>query len=361
MQYDFIIVGAGIAGASAAWSLSAHGKVLIVEAQTPASGASGVAAGLFSPMLALRGRPAWRIHESIEAFYRQLDESEARPLFDDRGVLRPAKDEQQAAYFLESTSRKPDEARWLPPEASQEQHPLVHAPFGSMYVPRGGAIHIATYVNRLITAVQHRGADLLTHARVVDWDDLNEGGAFVVVHHQDGSQHRLEASHVLFCWGKTFSDIPSLAHLNLHHTKGQTIRVTRPKDVPTDSLIPISGNGYIMPSPDHLAIGSSYEHTYASEAPTSEVSQALFQKAQHLVPALHDSKIIDAQVGFRLTVPGIRKPIVGPIPGYSRIFAFSGFGSKGLLLAPLLSYELFEHLHTPSKIPKELRITVKTL
>ena len=88
-------MGAGLAGASAALALSEREDVLILEAVEPAAGASGVAGGLFSPMIALRGRPVWRIDDAIEAFQAQLRASAATHLFDDRGVLRPAKDEQQ--------------------------------------------------------------------------------------------------------------------------------------------------------------------------------------------------------------------------------------------------------------------------
>lgn len=359
MIYDTIIVGAGIAGISAALALGREENVLVVEARTPAAGASGVAGGLFSPMLALRGRPIWRIQEAIDAFYRQLDDTNGQAFYDNRGVIRPAHDEQQAIYFKESVAFLPDEAEWLSAEESQERFPLVHAPYGSMFVHRAGAVNLADYVNYLAQAARQQGVDIRTHTRVTEFGDA-QNGAYLNVETGDGLTERLETKRVILCWGRTFLETPALDHLHLHLVKGQTIRITLPKGIAHQDLIPTSGKGYIIPQPDHIAVGSSFEHTYTSEAASQDVSIELLQKACTMVPALHESTVIDAQIGFRVTVPGYRMPIVGQIPGYERVYAFSAFGSKGLLLAPLLAYELPGYLSNTLKIPSELQLRVKT-
>jgi len=360
LKYNTIIVGAGIAGVSAALALSRQEMVLVVEAGEPAAGASGVAGGLFSPMPALRGRPSWRMQESIEAFHRQLDETEGHHLFDNRGVLRPAHDEQQAAYFKESIAMAPDEAEWLEAEASAERFPHIHAPLGAMFVRRAGAVNLPEYVKHLARAAQSQGVAFRTQTRVVGWSE-NESRVFLEVEHESRQSERLEAGRVLLCWGRTFLQNPSFSHLNLHQVKGQTIRVTLPEGLTPNDLIPISSKGYMAPQADHVAIGSSYEHQYTTDGPTPEIATELFEKACYVVPALQNSQFIDGQAGFRVTVPGYRMPIIGPLPGYSRIHAFSAFGSKGLLLAPLLSYELPGLLSNPSQISPELRPRVKSL
>lgn len=50
MQYDYLIVGAGISGTAAAYELALHGSVLLVEAETaPGYHATGRSAALFTP------------------------------------------------------------------------------------------------------------------------------------------------------------------------------------------------------------------------------------------------------------------------------------------------------------------------
>ena len=359
MRYNTIIVGAGIAGVSAALALSRQETVLVVEAAEPAAGASGVAGGLFSPMLALRGRPVWRMVESIEAFHRQLSEAEGHHLFDNRGVLRPAHNEQQVVYFKESIAMVPDEAEWLEADASAERFPHIYAPLGSMFVRRAGAVNLPEYVKHLAKAAQHQGVIFRTQTRAIGWGE-SDNRVFLEVEQESGQKERFEADRLVLCWGRTFLQHPSFSDLYLHQIKGQTIRVTLPEGLTRNDLIPISSKGYIVPQSDHVAIGSSYEHQYTTEGPTPEIANDLFEMASHIVPALQTSRLIDGQAGFRVTVPGYRMPIVGPLPGYSRIHAFSAFGSKGLLLAPLLSYELPHLLSNPSQIWPELRLRVKS-
>ena len=50
MQYDFLVVGAGISGTAAAYELALHGTVLLLEAEmTPGYHATGRSAALFTP------------------------------------------------------------------------------------------------------------------------------------------------------------------------------------------------------------------------------------------------------------------------------------------------------------------------
>ena len=110
-KYDTIIVGAGLAGASAALHLGLHERVLLIEATHAGAGASGVAGGLFNPFIAYRGRPVWRFSEAIASFHALLELGNATRLFDNRGLLRPARDEQQAAYYQQSIKAFPNHLR----------------------------------------------------------------------------------------------------------------------------------------------------------------------------------------------------------------------------------------------------------
>ena len=139
-----------------------------------------------------------------------------------------------------------------------------------------------------------------------------------------------------------------LTALNLHALKGQTVRVARPDALPR-GLIPLSGQGYVVPEQDTLIVGSSYEHDFADLAPSDEQTRQILAKASWMLPGLQEAAVLDATAGVRVTVPGARLPMLGPLPGRSRIWIFTGLGSKGLLMAPLLARNLpsfFEHPET---------------
>ena len=75
-----------------------------------------------------------------------------------------------------------------------------------------------------------------------------------------------------------------------------------------------------------------------------------------MVPALAGAPLLDARAGVRVTVPGDRMPLLGPLPGRKRIWILTGLGSKGLMMAPLLARTLPHYLTNPSTIPVDVHV-----
>ena len=363
MDADSLIIGAGIAGVSAALILCKQERVVIVESHEPAAGTSGVAAGLFSPLFAMRGRPIWRMHEAIDAFERQLADTESEALFDRRGVLRPARDPQQVGFFKESINRVPGEAEWLLAAESVEKYPYVQAPLGAMWIRRGGAVNLKTYVQHLAQVATSRGVELHNGFRMSSWGETPEGAYANIetTHEKHGgpNKKRITAKRLILAYGTSIFSDPFFEHISVSANKGQTIRISHPPSLSFESIPPVSGQGYIIPQKDHFAVGSSFEHTFNSLAPSPTISQELLTKARMMVPALEESHILDAQTGVRVSVPGIRLPLIDALPGFERTWIFSAFGSKGLLLSPLLAQWLPEYLSNPQSVPEELRLRAK--
>ena len=88
-NFDTIIAGAGLAGASAAMALAKSGqRVCILDRSEFASGASGSGLALVSPMMSRKGRPVWKVREALDRLGRT-----------DTGLLRPASSLDQATYL----------------------------------------------------------------------------------------------------------------------------------------------------------------------------------------------------------------------------------------------------------------------
>lgn len=363
-RFDTIIVGAGLAGASVALHLSRQERVLLIEADKPGAGASGVAGGLFSPLIALRGRPVWRIDEAIDAFRHQLDIAGATDLFDDRGVLRPAKDPQQVEFFKQSARMAPQHAVWLPPEEARARYPKIASPLGALFASTGGACSTSAFATQMTRAAVKNGATLLSPCVATNWGETADTAYIDVCSATDtapANTRRYYAGRLILAIGRTFFEHPALQTLDLHAVKGQTIRVKRPAGLAFEDLPPTSGLAYIIPEQDTLAIGSSFEHTFEDDALSDAVTQSLLDKAAAVLPGLEAAPVLEAHVGIRVTVPRIRLPMVGPLPGRTRTWAFTAFGSKGLLLAPLLARALKSYFTRPELIPDEIRVRIKTL
>ena len=70
LLFDTVIAGFGLAGACAARVISERESVLLLEASAPGAGASGIYAGLVSPLMARRARAVWRINDAVNVLDR---------------------------------------------------------------------------------------------------------------------------------------------------------------------------------------------------------------------------------------------------------------------------------------------------
>ena len=157
-SYDVVIAGAGIAGACAALALSRDCEVLVVEADEPAAGASGAAAGLVNPLMGRKAKAVWRIEQALTGFMHTLADAGAEALFHDTGVLRPTVEEKQVQFFQDALARHGDYAEWLPDAAVRERFPAVQTCGGALWIPRGGAIDVTAFVRAVLAAAQKQGA-----------------------------------------------------------------------------------------------------------------------------------------------------------------------------------------------------------
>ena len=350
MSHDanFIIVGAGLAGACAAFTLSAHGSVHVLEADTPASGASGAAAGLVNPFMGRRARPVWRIREALAAVPALLEAAHAGELFPQRGVLRPVVEPDQAEPFREAAETHPELATWLSPATVRDRYPALGTEHGALYIARGGAIRVGAMVEALLDAAQDRGATVETQAPVLYWRETPDA-AVVEVDRGTAGTEELRADRVILALGQGYPPFPELRRLGLSGVKGQTVRVARPNDH-ADSLPPLSGRGYIVPEDDTLVLGSNYDNNFDDLTPDPDATAYIREKTARMRPGVDQTEVLDEVAGVRVKTEN-NHPVLGPLPRRNRLWAFTGLGSKGLLTAPLLARALPDYLTDPTSIP----------
>lgn len=351
-DYDIIIAGGGLAGACAALVLSEEQRVLLLEADEPASGASGAAAGLVNPFMARRARPTWRLEEALTALQDLLARAGASQLLRGEGVLRPARSEKQAGFFREATETHPEYTSWLGAEAAAARFPDVKAPEGALWIPAGGAIDLSAMIRTLLATAEEKGAVVHTQTQATGWEENEKS---VIVHAEAaGAARTWHAGRLLLAVGQGYATFPELKALGLRGVKGQTVRVRRPAGL--DGLPPLSGYGYIVPDSDTLIVGSSYEHDFEDLAPSPEQTKRILQKAARMVPALSGAEVLEEKAGVRVMPEGSYLPLVGPLLGHERTWIFTALGSRGLLTAPLLARELPGYFRAPASIPAEVQL-----
>jgi len=351
---DVIVVGAGLAGACAAFVLSAHMQVHVLEADRPASGASGAAAGLVNPFMGRRARPVWRLREALAAIPTLLDAAGAGHLFPPEGVLRPVVDPDQEAPFRAAAAEHPDLASWRSAADVRAAFPAVQTDVGALHVPEGGAIDVPAMVETLLAAAAERGATVETETPVVYWRETP--GSAVVEVGRGSRTEELRADRVLLTLGQGYRPFPELRRLGLDGVKGQTVRVRRPPSL-SGPLPPLSGRGYVVPdSEESLILGSNYDNDFEDLRPDPQATAYIREKTARMVPGVDETKILNEWAGVRVKSTHSNRPIVGPLPRRDRIWAFTALGSKGLLTAPLLALDLPTYMEYPDSIPDPVRV-----
>lgn len=177
MQYDFLVVGAGISGTAAAYELALHGSVLLVEAET-ATGyhATGRSAALFTPH---QGTPLVQAVNRVSAafFANPPDGFVDQRLLSPRGSLTIAEpgqeDQLQALLALSAPGREVHE---VSAAAALAMAPLLRPErIGSaVHEPGVADIDVDALHQGYLRGFRQRGGTLANGQRITALDRVGE-------------------------------------------------------------------------------------------------------------------------------------------------------------------------------------------
>ena len=349
-KYDVVIAGAGLAGTTAAFHLSKGSRVLLIEASGVGGGATGVGAGIASPILARKGNPAYEARSALDDLDKLMAEVgfRAEP---QRPLIRPALDKRQLRYYERSAVENPDLVEWLSTAESLARYPGVSAPLGSLRLKRGHVINMRNFAIRVAAAAAERGCEIVAPAQLESWEESADD---VAVRFSNAGNRReaVRATRLILAMGVGYHTFESLRELNLHPVKGQLIRATCPAalcDLPN-----VTGPGYLAHDSGDIVLGSTFEHGVVDTKPSGNATREILSKMLPLVTGVRDADY-SASAGVRVTVPGTRLPMLGPISAGGRTWIYTGLGSKGLLMSAYLSARLPTYLADPEEIPVRMR------
>ncbi len=350
--------------------------------------ASSIGSGISSPLMSRRARPVWRMESAVSALKHLMDITRADALFSKKGILKLALSEEQAAHFKDAAGKWPVYGQWIDTMDAGRRWPAIHAPFGALHVSEGTSVSLPAWSEHLIRYATSRGAHCMTDARMLSW---TERGPKITVRirvgrGKNGRIEGIDTSRLILALGADYLRFAELAALNLHPIKGQWALVECPHF--EDDVIPVSGAGYVVEekriidekpfggqkqfsgqkrfggqkqtkdSPG-LSLGSTFEHAYRHLRTDRGSLSGMISNAAQMIPAVEQSRVLASGAAIRVTVPGIRLPMVGPLRRDSNVWIFTGLGSKGILMAPMLALELPDYFSDPGSIPKEIRVTYR--
>ena len=163
--------------------------------------------------------------------------------------------------------------------------------------------------------------------------------------------NQFTAAKIVFNEGAAAIENPFFPKGKLHQKKGEYLTIKAP-DFNCDTLL--KGKYYVIPlGADLYKVGATFNHKENSLKPTKEGKMEMYQELKKII--MVPFEVIDQEVGLRPTVKD-RRPLLGNLQEFENIYFFNGLGTRGLLMAPLLSQQLFEYMEFSTALPKEIDI-----
>ena len=327
-NWDVIIVGGGIIGLSLAIELrKQNAQVLIVERGEPGREASHAAAGMLadteiedaSPLKSL-ARASARMYP--EFVHELQDESGINCDLRDQGTLQFT----SALDHVLTEIGSPDLLRrgLLRKEIADLEPALAPSSVPIMYLQER-SVDPRALTSAALKAARHREIDISSGSEVVEVILSEEKTTGVRT-----DKTKYTAPIVVNCAGAWAGQFGPL-RIPTRPVKGQILCVV---EGPTLRHVIRSDDVYIVPRSDgRILIGSTIEEAGFDKRTNPDTVRQLHQAATVLIPALKQSRILEAWAGLRPGTPD-NLPILGAtaIPGY---FVATGHFRDGILLAPI--------------------------
>jgi tRNA 5-methylaminomethyl-2-thiouridine biosynthesis bifunctional protein len=338
--YDSIIIGAGIAGASTAHSLTQKGhKVLVLDKRGIASGGSGAAGAFVSPKIG-KGSPLQTLTNTSFSFAKEFYLSTCPSLFHQTGVIRIPKDEADAKKFSEYEAF--NENKYTLYTNEQLHAHGIGSDFESFYFPEAGDCDAKEVCEFLLSNIE-----------VVQYDVKQirqEDGVWCVGDYR--------AKHLVLATGYE-SDLADLRYMGIRGTWGTrgdfSSKLALEVSMHQSMSVGANVDGIIK-------LGATHEKEIKESVPCQEAQALLLkEKASSLIDT-SDLKLKEVFCGMRagskdyfpllgkvIDVPFMLENYPAIIRGakpemkyVDNLYVSNGLGGRGFVFAPLMAKILAE-------------------
>ena len=345
MNYDFIVVGHGLAGAILADTLRTNGNKVLVIDEPKLNSASNVAAGLVNPVAGKRFAKTWMADEFIpaaNAFYKRLESRFKKPLYIQKPIYKIFSSiEEQNTWMSKSAEESWNnyiEATFI----QSTSQPAIQDPFGGIMIRQGGYLQVAEMLHLL--AQELLAKDLMLPEKF--------DTASLTLTAQGVSYKGITADKLIFCEGYQVIHNPYFKWLPLQPTKGEVLTI-QTQNFNQECIY--NKAVYVVPVGDgKFKIGATYDWRNPDEEPTAPGKAELSERFKQITA--QPFQVIEHEAGIRPAVRD-RKPLLGQHPEYKQLFVFNGLGSKGVLMAPYLAQELAAATKGTTELPREIHIS----
>ncbi|MBM3222986.1 MAG: FAD-dependent oxidoreductase [Candidatus Tectomicrobia bacterium] len=343
-QPDVIVVGAGVMGCGMAYWLSKAGyRVLVLEQEAIACGASGVAAAMLEsvghgahltmddPLTELAGA-GFELHQELRQ--RLVDESGVDIGYRENPVIHPAftaaEVESLRAYAAARVQSAPA-VRWLEGEDLWAVEPRLNRAMHGALVTQQAQVLAYRFVLALARAAERQGMEL-RHGTVIGLE--RQAARLTGVRLRNGET--LSAPTVVLAMGPWSQQIEAWVDVRvpIYPVRGQLLELHVPE--PQLRATISYGGMYLVHKADGMTLaGTTEEHESGFVTqPTAEGRQRILEAALHMAPTLEDAEVSGHVCGLRPCTSD-RLPLMGAVPGWPGVYLLAGHFRSGMLLSAI--------------------------
>ena len=341
MEYDFIVVGAGIAGASVAYELARTRRVCLIEQEPqPAMHATGRSAALFAPTYG--GRVIRAITRASRSFFdRPPSKFCENPLLKSRGCLYIARADQRASLsrMVEDIRSSGGRVELIEREATLQQVPLLRPGYLAQAALDSEAmdIDVDALHRGFLRGARSAGATLIVNHPVTRAERRR---GLWSVDSGDGCAEAPVLINAAGAWADEVAVTCGAHAIGLQPLRRTALLVDAP--VAADirywpAVIDADEQFYFKPDAGKLLLSPADETPDAAgDAQPDELDIAICIDRVEAALDIEVRRISHRWAGLR-TFSSDRAPVVGFDPAVEGLFWCAGQGGYGIQTAPALS------------------------
>ncbi|MDD7973238.1 NAD(P)/FAD-dependent oxidoreductase [Roseinatronobacter alkalisoli] len=339
MQYDFLVVGAGVSGAAVAHELVRHGSVLLLEAEaTPGYHATGRSAALFTPH---QGTPLVQAinRASAEFFATPPSGFSAQPLLSPRGGLTIAEPGQEhclsALLALSAPGRDVNE---ISVEAALALVPLLRPERvgAAVHEPGVADIDVAALHQGFLRSVKRHGGTLACGQRICG---LSHNEGLWTARTSDSSFQARIIINAAGAWADHVAALAGARPIGLVPKRRTAIIVDAPPDFdprPMPAVDFTASDAYFKPDGGRIMASlGDQEAVDAQDIQADEWEIAVLADWLQRETRVTIQKINHSWAGLRSFVVD-ENPVIGFDDELPNFFWLAGQGGYGIMMAPAL-------------------------